>query len=105
MKMLALALALLLAGATPASAEKFTMLCGDLELLVVVKLRLDNSYKTDIYPSENERRPFEVRDGALYVDGKMHQFSRRGAHLYMDARCALSRRVGFALLKANADAL
>jgi hypothetical protein len=64
---------------TPASAEKMTMLCGNLEVLVVVKRNPNTSRwtKIDIYPADpnttmtTEDKQLEVKeDGYLYINDK-----------------------------------
>jgi hypothetical protein len=61
-----------LLAATPASAEKMTMLCGDVEAIVTVKR---NPNKIDIYLTDPkmkiEDQRAEVRDdGYLYLNDK-----------------------------------
>jgi hypothetical protein len=66
---------LLLAGvaalllATPSSAEKMTMQCGDIEALVIVQY-IDGKRKIDIYPTDSHGRTLDgyVENGNLYIN-------------------------------------
>src|SRR5260221_4019212 len=83
---------------TPASAEKMTMLCGNLEVLVVVKRNPNTSRwtKIDIYPADpnttmtTEDKQLEVKEGM--------------ATSISTTKNASPRCIGFALLMgAHAD--
>jgi hypothetical protein len=64
--------------ATPSSAEKMTMQCGDLEVLVVVKRNPDTGLwtKIDVYPANpnmtmrTDDKQLEVRDCWLHINDK-----------------------------------
>ena len=70
--------ALSVLGASAASAEKMTMLCGDLEVLVIVTRPpgKPNVYeKVDIYPADSNSKlttdmDSYVRAGELYINDK-----------------------------------
>jgi hypothetical protein len=55
--------------ATPASAEKMTMQCGDIEALVTVQY-IDGKRKIDIYPTDSHGRTLDayVENGNLYIN-------------------------------------
>jgi hypothetical protein len=78
MKELALAFAVLLAGATPAPAGKFTVRCGDLEFVFVVgdepwrpKIKFDAYFRAEDF-AEAQKHKFETKDndGRLFMDGE-----------------------------------